>query len=135
MKTKPCLDRDDVAKILAAAEAEAKKNGFAVTIAVVDDGAHLLGMIRLDGAPPVSAFIGVEKARTAALGCRESKDYETMVKDSRPGFLSVTVLQGMLEGGAPIVVDGRVVGAVGVSGVKAPEDASVAKAGIAALSA
>ncbi len=133
MKTKPQLDRDDVAKILAAAEAEAKKHGFAVTIAVVDEGAHALALLRLDGAPPVSAVIGLEKARTAALGQRESKDYEDLVKNSRPGFLSVPVLGGMLEGGVPIRIDGHCVGAVGVSGVKAPEDAQVARAGIAAL--
>ncbi|CAN5244693.1 heme-binding protein [soil metagenome] len=133
MKTKHYLERDDVARILAAAEAEAKKNSFAVSIAVVDDGGHALGMVRLDGAAPVSAYISVEKARTAALGRRESRDYEEMIKNGRNAFLSVPLIQGLLEGGVPVIVDGQVVGAVGVSGVKAPEDAAVAKAGVAAL--
>ncbi len=132
MQTKKVLTTDDVKKIAAAAEAEALKNQWAVTIAIVDDGGHLLALQRLDGAAPISSYIGPEKARSAALGRRETKIYEDMINQGRTSFLSAP-LQGMLEGGVPIVVDGQVVGAVGVSGVKSSEDAQIAKAGIAAL--
>jgi glc operon protein GlcG len=132
MQTKKVLTADDVKKIAAAAEAEAMKNDWAVTIAIVDDGGHLLALQRLDGAPPISSHIGPEKARSAALGRRETTIYADMLNQGRTSFLSAP-LQGMLEGGVPIVVDGQVVGAVGVSGVKSSEDAQIAKAGIAAL--
>lgn len=133
MKTKPVLTIDDARAIAAAAEAEANKNQWAVTLAVVDDGGHLLWLQRLDGAAPISAEIAPAKARTSALGRRESKIYEDMINGGRVSFLSAPVLQGMLEGGVPIIVDGQVVGAVGVSGVKSTEDAQIARAGIAAL--
>lgn len=133
MKTKPTLTVDDARAIAAAAEAEANKNNWAVTLAVVDDGGHLLWLQRLDGAAPISAEIAPAKARTAALGRRESKVYEDMINGGRVSFLSAPVLHGMLEGGVPIVVDGQFVGAVGVSGVKSTEDAQIARAGIAAL--
>ena len=133
MKTKPSLTVDDVRLIAAAAEAEANKNNWAITLAVVDDGGHLLWLQRLDGAAPISAEIASAKARTAALGRRESKVYEDMINGGRMSFLSAPALHGMLEGGVPIVVDGQFVGAVGVSGVKSTEDAQIARAGIAAL--
>jgi uncharacterized protein GlcG (DUF336 family) len=132
MKTKPFLTIDDTRRIAAAAEAEANAHQWAVTIAIVDDGGHLLWLQRLDGAAPASAHIGPEKARTAALGRRETRLYEDMINQGRTSFLSAP-LQGLLEGGVPIVVDGQVIGAVGVSGVKSAEDAQIAKAGIAAL--
>ncbi|MFN7572708.1 MAG: heme-binding protein [Betaproteobacteria bacterium] len=132
MMTKNVLSAEDVKRIAAAAEAEAKKNHWPVTIAIVDDGGHLLWLQRMDGAAASSAYIAPEKARTAALGRRESKVYEDMINQGRTSFLSVPLL-GMLEGGVPIVVDGQVVGAVGVSGVKSAEDAQIARAGIAAL--
>ncbi|MBL8306469.1 MAG: heme-binding protein [Rubrivivax sp.] len=133
MKTKPMLTLDDARTIAHAAEAEALKNGWAVTIAVVDDGGHLLWLQRLDGAAPISSHIAPGKARTAALGRRESKTYEDMINGGRVSFLSAPVLEGMLEGGVPILVDGECAGAVGVSGVKSNEDAQIARAGIAAL--
>jgi uncharacterized protein GlcG (DUF336 family) len=133
MKTKPTLTADDARAMAAAAEAEALKNNWAVTIAIVDDGGHLLWLQRLEGAAPISAEIAPAKARTAALGRRESKVYEDMINQGRMSFLSAPALQGMLEGGVPIVVDGQVLGAVGVSGVKSSEDVVVARAGIAAL--
>jgi glc operon protein GlcG len=133
MKTKAVLGLEDIDRILAAARAEAQANQWAVSIAVVDDGGHLLGQIRLDGAAPLSSYIAPEKARTSALGRRESKVYEDMINGGRTSFLSAPLLQGMLEGGVPILVDGQVVGAVGVSGVTSAQDAQIAKAGIAAL--
>jgi glc operon protein GlcG len=132
MLKKNALDEQDTARVIAAAVAEAKRNHWAVAIAVVDDGGHLLHFVRLEGTPPVSAYIAPEKARAAALGRRETKVYEDMINQGRNAFLSAP-LQGMLEGGVPIVVDGQVVGAVGVSGVKSSEDAQVARAGAAAI--
>ena len=132
MKTKHVLTSDDVKKIAAAAESEALANKWAVTIAIVDDGGHLLNLQRLDGAAPISSLIGPAKARTAALGQRETKIYEDIVNNGRTAFLSAP-LDGLLEGGVPIIVEGQTIGAVGVSGVKSNEDAQIAKAGIAAL--
>ena len=133
MKNKPVLELADVQKILGAATATAVQNGWAVTIAIVDDGGHLLALQRLDGAAPISAYIATEKARTAAMGRRESGSYEKMINEGRTSFLSVPQLHALLEGGAPIVVDGQVLGAVGVSGVKSTEDLQVARAGIDSL--
>ena len=132
MLTKPVLTVAETTKILDAARAEAEKNNWAVTIAVADDGGHLLSLLRLDGCAPVGAYIAPEKARTAALGRRESKVYEDMINGGRTAFLSAP-LAGTLEGGVPVIVDGQVIGTVGVSGVKADQDAQVAKAGAAAL--
>jgi glc operon protein GlcG len=133
MKTKPMLEASDVKAILVAAEAEAVKNNWAVTIAVVDDGGHLLGFQRLDGVAAISAHIAPAKAHTAALGRRESKIYEDIINQGRSSFLSAPLIHGMLEGGVPIMKDGLCLGAVGVSGVKSSEDALIAKAGIAAI--
>ncbi len=133
MKSRPSLELSDVKAIAAAAEAEAVKHQWAVSIAVVDAGGHLLWLQRLDGAPPVSAQIAPAKAHTAALGQRESKVYEDMINGGRVSFLSAPGLQGLLEGGVPILKDGQCLGAVGVSGVKSVEDAQIARAGIAAL--
>jgi glc operon protein GlcG len=133
MKNRPTLTVEDARRIATAAEAEALANGWAVSIAVVDDGGHVWWLQRLDGAPPISAEIAPAKARTAALGRRESKVYEDMINQGRVSFLSAPVLHGMLEGGVPIVVEAQCVGAVGVSGVKPSEDAQIARAGIAAI--
>ena len=132
MKSKAVLSQTEVSQILAAARTEAQKNQWAVTIVVVDDGGHPLALERLDGCAPIGAYIATEKARTSALGRRESKGYEEMVNGGRYAFLSAPLLTS-LEGGVPIIVDGQVIGAVGVSGVKAEQDAQVAKAGAQCL--
>src|SRR5665647_1690212 len=133
MKNKCILELSDVKTMAAAAEAEALKNDWAVTIAIVDEGGHLLWLQRLDGAAAISAHIAPAKAHTAALGRRESKGYEEVVNGGRTSFLSAPEIKGLLEGGVPILKDGECLGAVGVSGVKSSEDAQIAKAGIAAL--
>jgi len=133
MQSKQFMTLADVKKIAAAAEAEAIANNWPVSIAIVDDGGHLLWQQRLDGAAPLSSHIAPAKARTAALGQRETKVYEDIINNGRYSFLSAPVVEGMLEGGVPVMVDGQCVGAVGVSGVKSTEDAQIAKAGIAAL--
>lgn len=128
------LTQVDVSKILKASEQYAQDNHFAVTISVVDDGGHLLGLTRLDGAAPITTYISQEKAKASALGRRESKIYEEIINQGRTAFLGATpVLHGVLEGGVNIVVDGITIGAVGVSGVKSADDALIAKAGIATL--
>jgi glc operon protein GlcG len=134
MLSKPVLTVAETTRILDAARAEAEKNKWAVAIVVVDDGGHPLGMLRLDGGAPSTSYIAAEKARTAAIGRRETKLYEDMINNGRTAFLSAP-LQGTLEGGVPVIVDGQVVGAVGVSGVKSDQDAQIAKAGIAAIAA
>jgi len=133
MQSKPFLTIEDIKKIAAGAEAEALRNNWAVSFAIVDDGGHLLWFQRLDGAAPTSSYIAPAKAKTAALGRRESKIYEDVINNGRVSFLSAPELEGMLKGGVPVIVDGHVIGAVGVSGVKSNEDAQIAKAGIAAL--
>ena len=135
MKTQPILTLEDVRRMAIAAEAEATQNGWAVTLAVVDGGGHLLWLQRMDDAAPISAEIAPAKARTAAMGRRESKVYEDMINQGRVSFLSAPTLHGMLEGGVPIMVDGQCLGAIGVSGVKSTEDAQIARAGISALQA
>ena len=133
MKNKPTLELADAKRIAAAAEAEALKNNWAVSIAIVDDGGHLLHLQRLDGAAAVSAHIAPAKAHTSALGRRESKVYEDIINGGRYAFLTAPAVEGLLEGGVPIMKDGQCLGAVGVSGVKSSEDAQIARAGIAAL--
>jgi glc operon protein GlcG len=133
MRTRQVLTLSDVKSIAAAAEAEANRNGWKVTIAVCDEGGHLLWLQRLDGANPMSAAVAPEKARTCVLSRRASKVYEDMVNNGRYAALRMPVVP--LEGGEMIVVDGECIGAVGVSGVKASEDAQVARAGVGAIGA
>ena len=132
MQHKAVLSQNEVAQILQAARSDAQQQGWAVAIAVVDDGGHPLALERLDGCAPIGAYIATEKARSAAIGRRETKGYEDMVNGGRSAFLGAPLVTS-LEGGVPVLVDGQVVGAVGVSGVKAEQDAQVAKAGIAVL--
>ena len=133
MKTKHYLELQDLKTIAAACESHALQHHWAVSIAIVDDGGHLLWLQRLDGAAAISAHIAPAKAHTSALGRRESKGYEDMINGGRTAFLNAPVVKGMLEGGVPIMKDGQCLGAVGVSGVKSNEDAQIAKAGVAAL--
>lgn len=133
MKTKAVLSTDDVQAILTAARAEAEANNWGVTIAVADDGGHLLGLLRLDNAPPMSAHIGPSKAKSAAMARKDTKILEDVINNGRTAFVTAPYVDGLLEGGVAILVDGEVVGAVGVSGVKSDQDAQIARAGIAAL--
>jgi glc operon protein GlcG len=133
MKTRSVLELADVKTIAAAAEAEAVANQWAVSIAIVDEGGHLLWLQRLDGAAPISAQIAPAKARTAALGRRESRLYEEMINGGRVSFLSAPGLEGLLEGGVPILKDGQCIGAIGVSGVKSADDVQIGRAGMAAV--
>jgi glc operon protein GlcG len=132
MKTRHMLTLDDCRKISAAAEAEAKKNNWNVCIAILDDGGHLLHLIRMDGATPANSRIALEKGRTAAETRRSTAMWEERVKSGRMVMLKMPGVTPV-QGGLPIVVDGECVGAVGVSGVQSHEDEQIAKAGIGAL--
>jgi glc operon protein GlcG len=134
MKTKSYLVQHDCRRIVDAASALARARNWAVTICVCDDGGHILHLERLDGAAPFTARMAISKATTAALGRRESKIFEDSINQGRTAMVTAP-LRGMMEGGVPILVDGQVIGAVGVSGVKSVEDAEIARAGIAALTA
>lgn len=131
MKSRVALEVEDVQAALEAAKAEALKNSWVVSIAVVDDGGHPLGFLRLNEAAPLTAQIAFGKARTAALSRRESKFYEEVVKNGRTAFLSVEVTA--LEGAVPVMIANQCLGAVGVSGVKSDQDAQIANAGIRAI--
>ena len=132
MKQRPMLTLDDCRKISAAAEAEAKKNNWIVCIAILDDGGHLLHLVRMDGASPFNARTAIAKGKTAAETRRSTLMWEERVKGGR---MSMLRMPGVLpvQGGLPIVIEGVCVGAVGVSGVQSHEDEQIAKAGIDAL--
>lgn len=131
MKPTYKLMLDEVKLAAAAAEAEAIANGWAVSIALCDAGGHALWLQRMDGAPLMSAAVAPEKARTCVLSGKPSKAFEDMVNNGRFAALAMPVVP--LEGGEPIVIGDHVIGAVGVSGVKAGADAQVARAAISAL--
>ena len=132
MRDKPCLTSADLHKAMAACRAEAEKNNWKVSIAIVDDGGYLLHFDRMDGASIITAEVAIGKARTSAVTKRPSKFFEERVKE-RPGF--ATFPAGVLiQGGVPIMARGDCVGAIGVSGVASHEDEQIAAAGVTALS-
>ena len=128
LPTKQVLTLDAAKKIAAASEAQARKRGATVVIAVVDDGGYLLVLVRLDDTQVASVDVGIAKARTAAIFRRPSKVFEDQVKNGR---VSALALPGAvaLQGGVPIIIDGKVVGAIGVSGNSPQEDVDIAKVG------
>ena len=132
MRQKPALTSTDCHKMMAACIAEAQKNKWAVTIAIVDDSGAALLVERLDGAGAISATVAMGKAQTSALTKRPSKFFEDRVKE-RPGFVTFPTPGVMFQGGVPIVHQGECVGAIGVSGVQSHEDEQVALAGVNAL--
>lgn len=126
------LTLDDCRRISAAAEAEAKKNSWNVCIAILDDGGHLLHLVRMDGATPANARIAVGKGTTAAESRRSTAAWEERIKAGRHAMLGMPGITPV-QGGLPIMVEGMCIGAVGVSGVQSHEDEQIAKAGIDAL--
>ncbi|HXS54097.1 MAG TPA: heme-binding protein [Usitatibacter sp.] len=120
---------------LDAAEKEALRNNWRVVIAVVDDGGHTIALVRLDGAQISSVATAVEKARASVAWKRPTRLLEESVNNGRTAFLSIAQGMAILQGGVPIEVDGTVVGAVGVSGVRASDDELIALAGVNALKA
>ena len=128
LPTKQVLTLALAKKIADAAEAEAKKRGATVVIAVVDDGGHLILLERLDDTQVASVEVGIGKARTAAIFRRPSKVFEDQVRNGRVAALGLPGATP-LQGGVPIVVNGKVVGAIGVSGNTPQEDEEIALAG------
>jgi len=120
---------------MAASEAEALRNQWKVVIAVVDDGGHTVLLQRLDHAQTSSIDTAVAKARAAVAWKRPSRLLEEAINNGRTAFLSISQGMGLLQGGVPIEIEGVIVGAIGVSGVKASDDEVVALAGVNALKA
>ena len=131
MKSKPILTLDDCRRITSAAEAEAKKNSWNVTICILDDGGHVLLTTRMDGASPVTAEIAKEKGRSAALARRSTKAQEDRIAAGRMVLLRMPTLP--VQGGLPIMYQGECVGGIGVSGVQSHEDEQICSAGLAVL--
>jgi uncharacterized protein GlcG (DUF336 family) len=131
MRSRPCLTLEDCRKASAACEAEARKNKWSVSIAILDDGGHVLLLTRMDGAAPVTAQIATEKGRSAAVSRRSTKVSEDRIAAGRVALLKMPVLP--VQGGVPIMHQGECVGAIGVSGVQSHEDEAICNAGIAAL--
>ena len=131
---KKVLTLDVAKKIGAAAEAEAKKRGSTVVIVVVDDGGHILLLERLDDTQVASVDVGIGKARTAAIFRRPSKVFEDQVRDGRVAALALPGATP-LQGGIPITYEGKVIGAIGVSGNTPQEDEDIAKVGAASAAA
>ncbi|MGQ0545093.1 MAG: GlcG/HbpS family heme-binding protein [Betaproteobacteria bacterium] len=125
------LTLDDCRRISAAAEAEARQNDWNVCIAILDDGGHLLHLVRMDGATPANARIAVEKGRTAAVTRRSTAQWQERVR-KRPEMLRMPGVTPV-QGGLPIMVDGVCVGGIGASGVQSHEDEQIVAAGIKAL--
>src|SRR5688500_14639471 len=132
MNKKNALTLGDAKTIAAASETEARRNNWPVAIAIVDDGGHLVHLLRLDNTQFGSIEVAIQKARAAIAFRRPTKVWEEHVADGRVRYLG---LPGTLpiEGGLPIVVKGQFIGAVGVSGVRSNEDAQIAQAGLAAV--
>ncbi len=131
MRNRPALTAADVQKMMAACKAEAMKNKWNVSIAIVDDAGYLLHLERLDGAGPMTAEVAAGKASTAAVTRRPTKFWEDRVKE-RPVFLKFPD-NLPIQGGVPLMHQNECVGAIGVSGVQSHEDEQIANAGIAAL--
>ncbi len=131
MRNRPALTSADVQKMMAACKAEAQKNKWNVTIAIVDDSGAALLLDRMDGAGPVSAKVAMDKALTSAATRRPTKFWEDRIKE-RPAFLTFPG-GAMFQGGLPLMHQGECVGAIGVSGVQSFQDGEIARAGADAL--
>lgn len=127
MKTKHYLSLVDAEFLLEQSHQYAIENSFNVSIAIVDESGSLLAMKRMDGASPMTANLCLEKAKCSAVSRRPSKAFEDIIKNGQMGFLTMQTFSGMLEGGEPILFEGQLVGAIGVSGVKSFQDAEIAQ--------
>lgn len=127
MKTKHYLTLSDAEFLLDHAHQYAIEHDFNVSICIVDETGSLLTMKRMDGASPMTANLALEKAKCSAISQKPSKLFEDLIKNGQMGFLTMASFSGMLEGGQPIIYEGQLVGAVGVSGVKSFQDAEIAQ--------
>ena len=131
MRMKPAITLDDAKKLLASAEAEAVRNNWEVVIAIVNDGGRIVAVHRMDGARPGNDDIALAKANTSAMTCRPSAVWQKWVDGPHPAYATFPFLAA--QGGVPIIVDGDLIGAVGVSGVKSAQDEQIALAAIRAV--
>jgi uncharacterized protein GlcG (DUF336 family) len=131
MRSKPAITLDDAKKLLEVAEAEARRHNWEVVIAILNDGGRIVALHRMDGARPGNDDIAIAKARTSAMTCRPSAVWQKWVDGPHPAYATFPFLAA--QGGLPIIIDGDLVGAVGVSGVKSAEDEQIARAAIAAV--
>jgi glc operon protein GlcG len=131
MRTKPCLTQTDAKLMMTACLAEAEKNGWEVTIAIVDDAGVLLNLERMDGAPAISAMVAPDKAKASALTKHPTKFLEDLVKE-RPAFANFPA-GSLIQGAVPVIYEGECVGAIGVSGVQSGQDEQITRAGLTAL--
>ena len=130
---KKVLTLDGARKVAEAAASEAKRNNASGAIAVVDDGGYLILLQRLDNTFPAAAIVAAEKARTAATFRKDTRSFEDAIKNGRVSLVAVSAMTP-LQGGVPIIVDGQVVGAVGVSGAaSAQQDEDIAKVAAGAV--
>jgi glc operon protein GlcG len=135
LPTRKSLTLEAARVAMSACETAAREGGWRVVIAIVDDGGHPILLQRLDGAQWSSIDTAVNKARAAVAWKRPTRLLEESVNGGRFAFLSITQGMALLQGGVPIEIEGQVLGAVGVSGVKAADDEAIALAGVHALKA
>ena len=129
----PAITLEQAKKVMAGAEAEARKNNWPVVIVVLDSGGHLVMLQRLDNAQWGSVDIAKEKARSSVALRRPTKVLQDLVAQGGANLRLLNIGYSVLEGGIPIVVDGKIIGGVGVSGVTSQQDAQIGQAGIDAL--
>jgi glc operon protein GlcG len=132
MQSKQTLTLADAKRVGAAAEAEAERNGWRVVIAIVDDGGHLVYLLRKDGAQFGSVEVAIAKAHAATAFKRPTKAWEERLAEGRIGYLTLPGVLA-LEGGLPLSVNGEIIGAIGVSGVQSFQDGQIAQAGAATV--
>jgi len=131
MRTKPAITLDDAKKLLASAEAEAVRNKWEVVIAILNDGGRIVAVHRMDGARPGNDDIALAKAKTSAMTCRPSVVWEKWIEGPHKAYATFPFIAA--QGGLPIIIDGDLIGAIGVSGVKSYEDEQIAMAAIQAV--
>lgn len=124
MKMKPAITLEDAKKLLAAAEEEATRNGWEVVIAILNDGGRMVALYRMDGARPGNDQIAIAKATTSAMTCRPTVVWEKWIEGRHPAYATFPFIAA--QGGLPIIIDGEIIGAIGVSGVKSFEDELIA---------
>src|SRR5262245_22894324 len=131
MRMKPVITLDDAKKMLAVAEAEAARNKWEVVIAILNDGGRMVVLHRMDGARPGNDEIAIAKATTSAMTCRPSAVWERWIEGPHKAYATFPFLA--VQGGLPIIIDGELIGAIGVSGVKSFQDEQIALAAIRAV--
>jgi glc operon protein GlcG len=131
MRTKLALTLDDAKKMMAAAEEEASRNNWEVVIAILNDGGRIVAVHRMDGARPGNDQIAIAKATTSAMTCRPTVVWEKWIEGRHKAYATFPFIAA--QGGLPIIIDGDLIGAIGVSGVKSSQDEQIAMAAIKAV--